>query len=145
MANGKALQFFLAIATSVIKEANANSELKSEANQLDDALGEMGKVLQYLSPIAHQGKINTYLSDATIFMKMMRNIVIAYQWLQLRVAAAKALKADTRDYNDEFYQGKIITMKFYYKYELPLIAEDAKTLMDDQRITMQDDILFALS
>ena len=78
-------------------------------------------------------------------MKMMGNIVIAYQWLQMGVAAAKALKADTRDYNDEFYQGKIITMKFYYKYELPLIVGDAKTLMDDQRITMQDDILSALS
>jgi uncharacterized protein YukE len=121
------------------------SELKSEANQLADALGEMRKVLQHLSPIADQGKINTYLSDATIFMKMMGNVVIAYQWLKMGVAAAKALKADTRDYKDKFYQGKIITMKFYYKYELPLIAGDVKTLMDDQRITMQDDILSALS
>ena len=145
MANGKALQLLLAKATSVIKEASAHSELKSEANQLADALGEMGKVLQHLSPIADQGKINTYLSDATIFMKMMGNVVIAYQWLKMGVAAAKALKADTRDYNDKFYQGKIITMKFYYKYELPLIAGDVKTLMDDQRITMQDDILSALS
>ena len=115
------------------------------SDQLAEALGLMGKVLNHLSPIAAQGKINTYLSDATIFMKMMGNVVIAYQWLQMGLASAKALNTENSDYNDAFYQGKITTMKFYYKYELPLISGDARTLMDDQRITMQDDIQSALS
>ena len=78
-------------------------------------------------------------------MKMMGNVVIAYQWLQMGLAASKALDSDSMDYEETFYQGKITTMKFYFKYELPLIAGDAKTLMDEQRITMQDDVLSALS
>lgn len=145
MANGKALQLLLKKATHIIKEASQFDELAPEANQLSEALALMGKVLNHLTPIAAKGKINTYLSDATIFMKMMGNVVIAYQWLQMGLAAAQSLNSDSMEYDQSFYQGKITTMKFYFKYELPLITGDATTLMDEQRITMQDDILSALS
>ena len=145
MANGKALQLLLAKAQDIIVKASSYESLKLEANQLTKALGKMGQVLEHLTPLAAQGKINTYLSDATIFMKMMSNVVIAYQWLQMGLAAQVALDGDQKDYTDEFYKGKITTMKFYYKYELPMINADAKTLMDEQRITMGDEVMEALN
>jgi len=145
MANGKALQLLLAKAQDIIVKASSYESLKPEANQLTKALGKMGQVLEHLTPLAAQGKINTYLSDATIFMKMMSNVVIAYQWLQMGLAAQVALDGDQKDYTDEFYKGKITTMKFYYKYELPMINADAKTLMDEQRITMGDEVMEALN
>jgi len=129
MANGKALQLLLAKAQDIIVKASSYESLKPEANQLTKALGKMGQVLEHLTPLAAQGKINTYLSDATIFMKMMSNVVIAYQWLQMGLAAQVALDGDQKDYTDEFYKGKITTMKFYYKYELPMINADAVAVL----------------
>lgn len=141
MANGKALNLLLGKVQAVIDRAVAHDTLKASAGQLGKSLQKVGEVLNHLTPLAAQGKFNAYLSDATIFMQMMGNVVIAYQWLHMATAAAESLSSDNREFSEEFYDSKIATMKFYYKYELPKAFSDARILMDDQRLTLGDEVL----
>lgn len=145
MSDGKALALLQEKITAVITDAQQHNEMASEARQLGAAMQKIGKVLGHLAPLAQQGRYNEYLADATVFMQMMSNTVIAYQWLRMALAAKHALTADAKVYDTNFYQSKIATMKFYCKYELPKVWSDAKILMDDQRLTLGDYVLSVLS
>jgi butyryl-CoA dehydrogenase len=69
-------------------------------------------------------------------MEMAGHIVIAWQWLKMAVVAAKKIKlSDFQSNNLAFYEGKIHTMEFFFKYELPHAEACAKTLEDQQTLT----------
>jgi len=77
------------------------------------------------------------LMDATAFMGVASTIVIGWQWLKMAVKAKECLVSGNTTYTEEFYEGKIHTMKFYYKYEMPKTTGLAEILMDDEVLTIK--------
>ena len=49
-------------------------------------------------------------------MEMTSTVVVAYQWLKMAVKAKQALVTGDTTYESKFYENKIHTMKFYFKY-----------------------------
>jgi alkylation response protein AidB-like acyl-CoA dehydrogenase len=136
MGNGKALQLLMEKIQEVMSAASNYDELKPYAHQLGEKLEEVQKALGKLLPIAMAGEHEKYLSDATTFMDMASNVVIAYQWLKMAVKAKENLVTGNGQFDQLFYESKIHTMKIYFKYELPRVTSCYQTLMSDDVLTI---------
>lgn len=134
--NGKALKLLVASINATMKEAVEIGRLTPYANKLGNELQRMGKVLEHLSGYTLKSDTERYLADATVFMEMAGHIVIAWQWLKMAIiAATKIKKSDFQSNSLAFYEGKIHTMEFFFKYELPHAEACAKTLEDQLTLT----------
>lgn len=134
--NGKAVKLLVATIHTTMKEAAETGRLIPYANKLGIELQRMGKVLEHLSTYLLKSDIERYLADATVFMEMAGHIVIAWQWLKMAVVASNKIKNSDFQYNNlAYYEGKIHTMEFFFKYELPHAEACAITLEDQLTLT----------
>ena len=131
MEKGKALQELLAAMEITIAQAEGKTELKHQAKSLQTETQRIQSTLAHLGKFAASGDIDRYLSDAAVFMEMLSYQIIAWQWLKQSIAAHTQLKTQNFELQTrEFYEGKIHTMKFFFRYELPHAEACAKTLID---------------
>lgn len=145
MENGRAIMLLTQKINDVIGAASQDDVLKPYADQLAKKMGKLQKALEHLMPYAMKGDHEAYLADATVFMEMASTVIIAYQWLKMAVAASLALKDDARPFDKSFYNAKIHTMKFYFKYELPKTRACLETLIHPDKLTLTsgaDDTIF---
>lgn len=134
--NGAALHLLLEKINEVTEEANNHEDLKPYAEKLMKSVGYVQRALEYLLPMAMKGDYESFLADATAFMNMTSNIVIAYQWLKMATNAKHALVTGDTSYSSKFYENKIHTMKFYFKYELPHARATLETILNDEELTI---------
>jgi alkylation response protein AidB-like acyl-CoA dehydrogenase len=139
MNNGRALQLLTKKILEVTEEASADEQLKNYADQLNKRMHEVQKALEYLIPYAMKGDYENYLADASIFMEMMSTAVVGYQWLKIALTSSQMLKAGDTRYDRSFYESKIHTMKFYFKYELPKTRACLDTILHTDKLTLPDD------
>lgn len=139
MENGKALQLLSEEMKQSIGEALAHESLAPYAKKLGAKLELTQKVLQSLMGYAMQGDYQKFLADATPFMEFFSTIVVAWQWLDIGINAQQALVMGSKKYSEEFYESKLHTMKFYFKYELPKTQGLAEVLMDSETLTLKTD------
>ena len=122
-----------------IMEASKDEELKGYAAVLGDTLKLSQKVIGKLMPFAMKGNYERYLSDANLFMEYMSIVVVGWLWLEMAVDAKKEASNPNRKYSETFYESKIHTMKFYFKYEVPKTNSLAASLMSDEVVTIKND------
>ncbi len=138
MQNGEALKLLTKEIIYTIKEAVAFDLLKPYADQLKTASKKLETVLMHLLQFAMNGDHERFIADATPFMELMSNIVIGWQWLKIGLRAHIAQINGKEVYGNAFYENKIHTMKFYYKYELTKIEGLALTLMHPDALTIKE-------
>jgi alkylation response protein AidB-like acyl-CoA dehydrogenase len=139
MQHGKALELLVAEIMQTIISASSDDELKAYATTLGNKLQLSQKVLGHLMPFAMKGNHERYLADANLFMEYMSIVVLGWLWLEMAVDAKNELKNGNRKYSETFYESKIHTMKFYFKYEVPKTISLAESLMNDEVITIKKD------
>lgn len=133
MHQGKAIQLLLNTINADIQAAEEFEELIPYGETLNQELNRLQIVLKHLSGIADTDK---FLADATVFMEMTGYIIISWQWLKMATVAYRKMKdANFTSNSLSFYQGKVHTMEFFFKYELPHAAACAKTLEDPHTLT----------
>ncbi|MEN0046259.1 MAG: acyl-CoA dehydrogenase [Bacteroidota bacterium] len=137
--NGKGLQLLVSEIQQTIEAAMTFDDLKPYAKKLIANLELNQKVLGFLIPFAMKGEHERFLSDATIFMDLMSTTVMAWQWLKLATVAKQKLVMGNGEQQDEFYESKIHTMKFFYKYELTKTSGLAETIMSDEVLTVVEE------
>ena len=130
---------------SAIKQASTFDDLNPYAEQLKSASKELASTIQHLLKFAMKGEHERYIADATIFMEMMGNVVIAWQWLNMATVAKTALVNGNTALSTSFYERKIHTMRFYFKYELPKIYAAKMTLMNEESLTIPETNTVAFS
>lgn len=137
MQNGKAFQLLVNEIEQAIVKAAA-PELKQYADQLTSALASYKNTLRHLQQYAMKGEIENYLADANLFMELSGIITLGWQWLkQATVAQAAIASGDTTNQSIEFYESKIATMQFFFKYELPKHVSLCNTLMNTEMPTIK--------
>ncbi|MCF6348382.1 MAG: acyl-CoA dehydrogenase [Flavobacteriaceae bacterium] len=134
---GKALELLAIEIQETIKNASAFDELKPFANTLLENLSLVQKVISTLMPHAMKGNYERFLADATVFMDFFGTIVIGWQWLKTATVANQTLADENGNQSQEFYNSKIHTMKFFYTYEMSKTKGLAKTLMNEEELTIQ--------
>ncbi len=145
MKNGAAMQHLMKEVGFTIKEAMENEDLKPYAEQLSAKMQEAQEVIMHLLQFAMKGEHERFISDATMFMEYLSTMVIAWQWLKMANAAKMALLTGNQEYDTDFYQSKIHTMRFYFKYELPKTLGLKETLIHPETLTLveSDNSVFA--
>ncbi|RNC89672.1 MAG: acyl-CoA dehydrogenase [Allomuricauda sp.] len=136
MENGKALKLLADEIKESIGEAMGHEVLIPYAKKLGEALQLTEQVLASLMQYAMQGDYQRFLADATPFMEFFSTIVVAWQWLVIGTNAQNALVTGAKKYDEEFYESKLHTMKFYFKYELPKTLGLSEILMDEEALTL---------
>lgn len=137
--NGKALALLVDEMMRTISLASNYDELKPYADELSSSLQLSQKILQKLMPFAMKGNYERYLSDANLFMEYMSIVVLSWLWLEMAVKSKEKITTDDLKYSKIFYESKIHTMKFYFKYELPKTQSLAESLMSDEVLTIKED------
>lgn len=138
MEKGKALAILLETINRSIADAAKTAGLEDSSKALAAEVHRIQSVLAHLSKLAVTD-IDRYVSDASVFMEQLSYVVIGWQWLKMAIVSAQRLAAnDLSRQTREFYQGKVHTMKFFFRYELPHAAACARTLMDPDYLTNVD-------
>lgn len=135
MKNGAAVELLVGEMKETIRSASTFGEFKPYANTLGEKLSSIQLVMEHLLKYAMEGNHERFLADATLFMEMMSTVVIGWQWLNMATVAKNALVTGNMPYGPDFYESKIHTMKFYYKYEMPKTLGLVQTLMDTAELT----------
>lgn len=137
MKNGKAAMLFFQEVSKTIKAANEIAILKNYASDLQAAMESLQKTTGYLINLAQKDRPEVFLTDATLYLELTGNITIAWQWLMQGIVAAKALeKGSLSEDEQNFYNGKIYTLQYYFLYELPKIQSLNHTLLNSQQATL---------
>ncbi len=134
--NGKALKLLAEEIQQTINSANNYTNLKPYATMLLENVGLVQKVISILMPHALKGNYERFLADATVFMDFLGTIVVGWQWLKTASTAQEILEKNEGNQSNAFYESKIHTMKFFYTYELIKTKGLAKTLMNNEELTI---------
>lgn len=132
MNNGEALKLLSVEISNSIKASMANDSLAPYAKKLAAKLELTQDVLKSLMGFAMKGDYQRFLADATPFMEFFSNILMGWLWLDLAREAQNALTTGNKENSTDFYESKIHTMQFYFKYELPKTTGLAEILMDNK-------------
>jgi alkylation response protein AidB-like acyl-CoA dehydrogenase len=139
MQNGKGLKLLVVEISKTIQLASKDEELEKYASLLNGKLKLSEMILEDLMPYAIKGNYERYLSDANLFMEYMSIVVLGWLWLEMAIDAKKEVGNVNRKYSEIFYESKIHTMKFYFKYEVPKTIALANSLMSDDVLTIKND------
>jgi alkylation response protein AidB-like acyl-CoA dehydrogenase len=112
--------------------AATSEQLAPFAELLANQLKLNQQVLQKLAPLLAKGEAERYLADATVYMEFLGNIVVAWLWLKMAVAA------EQHQPPSEFYQAKIHAMRFFFKYELARNSSLANILTNPDTLTIPE-------
>ena len=137
MKNGQAFLLFINEIEDTIGAAHQYNELREFASDLNTTLTSLQDVTQYLITLAQQQGPEAFLADATLYLEFFSIVTIAWQWLLQGVAAQKALDNGPKKADQNFYQGKMFTLRYFFAYELPKTLGLARRLMDDDRLTVE--------
>jgi alkylation response protein AidB-like acyl-CoA dehydrogenase len=138
MQNGKAFQLLVKEIEGMILAAKNYAELNLYADQLTAALEAYKKTLHHLQQYAKRGEIEKYLADANLFMELSGIVTVGWQWLKQAAVAQHAIKAnDSTNQTLAFYESKIETMRFFFKYEMPKHISLCNTLMNPEMLTIK--------
>jgi len=136
MQNGKAMMLLVGKIQETMTAASTYDEFKPYIKVMANKLKETQEVMQYLLQYAMKGEHEKFLADATIFMEFFSTIVIGWQWLKIATVAKEALLTGNTTQPTEFYESKIHTMKFFFKYEMPKTTAALTTLLDPDFLTI---------
>lgn len=145
MKNGDAMRKLVAEFKEAISAASNYDDLKPYAEQFKVASKELQSVLMHLLGYAMKGEYERFIADANIFMEHMSTVVIAWQWLRMATTAKTALVTGKTTYGVEFYEQKIHTMRFFFKYELPKTATCKSILTNAESLTVPEESLVAFA
>ncbi len=137
MKNGQAFLLYINEIEDTIGAAQQYNELKGFANDLNTTLTDLQDVTQHLVSIAQQQGPEAFLADATLYLEFFSIVTIAWQWLLQGVAVQKALNNGAKKTDQNFYQGKMFTLRYFFAYELPKTLGLARRLLDEDRLTVE--------
>jgi len=134
--NGKASQLLASEMTQTINEASSHGSISPYAQKLSEAATSLQNTTSHLIGIAMKDKPEVFLSDATLYLEFFGIVTIAWLWLRQGYSAQIAIDKGISKNENDFYQGKVYTMKYYFEYELPKIEALQKRLVSDDRLTL---------
>lgn len=138
--NGLGLKIWREEVQKEIAEAAKYELFVPYCNALTEKLQRFEAVTHHLLTIAGQGDAEGFMADATLYMELFGILNVARQWLRMAQVAQKALLAQTISEDDRvFYESKIQTMQFFYKYELSKIHYLADCLLNTEVLTVVGD------
>jgi len=137
MNKGKAFAIYLEEVETAIREAKGMSALEPYALQLSESLEKLKRVTFHLADILKERGIEHALADATLYLELFGIISVAWQWLLQAIVIAGTLNGELSEIEENFYQGKFYTFRYFFGYELPKAEGLVNRLMHTDGITVR--------
>ncbi|KAJ1460191.1 acyl-CoA dehydrogenase/oxidase [Pelagophyceae sp. CCMP2097] len=139
MAKGEAMRVLVKRITADIDVAKSKPELAWAAEDLSAHLGVLGSTTATLLKCAATGDAEKFLANSNEYLTAAGHIVVAWMWLKQGIVAADALAAGSTE--EEFYRGKLHTMRYFFKSELPKVRTmtDLLASLDDTNVEMKNE------
>lgn len=138
MSEGRTWTLLLDNINQSLDAASTETSLSDYAHLLRVAVKDTQHALDYLLPYAMKGDFENFLADASIVMDMVSHTIIGHQWLKIALTAHKCLSDVISEFRQSFYQSKITTMKYFFKYELPKVKSCLITIISSDKVTLPD-------
>jgi len=137
--DGKALTYLIDEMNETIKEASTYEELRPYLKTFQNKLSLNEEIIGFLQPFANKGNFERYLADATLYMEFFGTLLVAWQWLKMATQAKKAMVVGDTQRDTDFYESKIQSMKFFFKYELPKVESLKESITNRDMITIVEE------
>lgn len=123
-----------------IKQASELESLKEYSQGLTDAVSLLMSTTERQLGAMRSKNIDLALSNSVAYLSMFGHVVIAWLWLKQGLVASRALLEQPHVEDEKFYRGKLQTMQYFYRTELPQIKVWAELLqcVDDTSYQMQE-------
>ncbi len=89
---------------------------------LGEAIACLETTTQAILAVRGAGEVDRALANATTYLDAFGHVVIGWTWLRQALVAARALDGAEGAERD-FYQGKLAACQYFYRYEMPRVAE----------------------
>lgn len=142
MHDSKAFMLFLEEVCSTISAACEIHDLKPYAEKLQHEINALREVTYGLMMLASSGHNEDFLEDSTLYLELFGTIAVAWQWLKQGIAASKQLEKGLSQSEQDFYVGKIMTMKYFFLYELIKTYGLIERLSEEDGLTANFDAKF---
>jgi alkylation response protein AidB-like acyl-CoA dehydrogenase len=137
MNDGKAMRHLLTEIHKTMGAANQIESLVPTANLLGEATKALHECTLAQVTSAMNEKPEIFLADATLYLEYFSLVVIAWQWLKQGIVAQEALTSNKNATDHDFYQGKLFTMRYFFKYELVKTKGLHTRLMEEDHLTLE--------
>ncbi|MCX5759530.1 MAG: acyl-CoA dehydrogenase, partial [Candidatus Hydrogenedentes bacterium] len=108
---GEALRVLMGEMAATLQEADGFETLKDITAKVRETQDAVIGVTKHLAGVGMSGDVPLYVCNASDYLEMFSRLAVGWQLLMQAVAAQKALDAGSQE--QDFYQGKIATARFY--------------------------------
>jgi hypothetical protein len=120
MNKGKPLMDLLGEMNKTIAEAKDSDGLQDMATAIEAAVGKIGDLAMHMGMTAMSEKVLDAFGSAVPFLEVSGDVIMAWIHLWRAVTASRVMASGKVKKKDEaFYEGQIITAKFYIESILP--------------------------
>jgi hypothetical protein len=141
MLDGAAIQMLAREIHATVRQALAcnSDELQSFGNDLLESLDRVMEVTRNLLCVTERGENELALANSSVYLNLVGHTVIAWVWLRQALVAVEHLGPKTPEDRD-FYQGKLQTCAYFFRWELPKTEHWFELLnnLDATTLEMQD-------
>ena len=131
---------YLATLTEInitIEKAKNYQSLTEFSQQLTAAVKSLQLTTEALLTAMTTKNIDLALANSVKYLELFGHVIVAWLWLKQGLVATKALENKPHQSDENFYQGKLQTLQYFYRFELPQIALWSALLIDSDDSTYQ--------
>jgi alkylation response protein AidB-like acyl-CoA dehydrogenase len=120
---------------------SAAADLGGHADALAGVMGRLEATTRRLVGTARAGEAERAMANATLYLDVLGQAVVAWRWLEQAGVAARALSAGAPAADRAFYEGKLAACRYFHRYELPRTGPllDLLDSLDDTALHVSDD------
>ncbi len=137
MKEGKAMQLLSAEIQELILACLKDERIAPYAKKLGTSLKELGDTTMHLLGLARKETPETFLADATLYLEYFSLVVLGWQWLLQGQKASAGLTTAATEEEKHFYEGKLLTLRYFMEYEIPKTRGMKERLFSEERVTME--------
>ena len=126
---------------ATIDTAKLEEQTKNHAEQLENVLNLLRNTTEKLLQARAEKGTKIFLANSNTYLEMLGHIVIAWMWLRQALVAVRALQKPSSSDDTAFYNGKILTCQFFYRFYLTKIIAWSNLLisLDTTVLEMEPD------
>ena len=119
------MQGYTATLTEIINTIESAQHFESLSEfvvQLKEAVKCLELTTQQVLTAMSTKNIDLALANSVKYLELFGHVIIAWLWLKQGMVATRALAEQPHIDDKHFYQGKLQTLQYFYRFELPKIA-----------------------
>ncbi len=114
-----------------IEQASFESHLNPYSAQLQAAVAKLQQTTELVLAAMSTRNIDLALANSVKYLELFGHVIVAWLWLKQGLAATKGIANQPHHDDENFYQGKLQALKYFYNVELPQIYPWADLLINN--------------